>query len=154
MKLYIKKLRAEIAAEDGDAAASGDEECKTSDEQPEVTLQDAMEGCALLHQLLAAEREKVAELEGCVDEKVAANIRGIQQRLADLEASNAALQTSLETQAVEHAELRRAHGAALHKIANMEQILAMLEIPLNEKGQVREGYTFVKQGPFRSRERV
>lgn len=135
MRMYISQLRAEVASAD-EAGAHKDEETP----QAPLTLDQALEGCVLLHQLLLTAQTKLDALDSS-----AAEVADASARLVDLQAANASLRASLQAAQSDLAELRRSHEAQAVKIANMERILALLEVPLTDKGTVREDFRFVKR---------
>jgi hypothetical protein len=160
MKIYIKKLRAEVAEEEANLAAhasgSGAAErapaeapsssssassstagagAAKDDGDAAVTLEEALESCVLLHRHLTSERARLASLERSVDAKVARAVGDCRERIEQLRANNALLRLQLH----ELEALRSDHSAAELKLRNMEEILRALKIETNDKGELKEG---------------
>ena len=144
MRMYIAELRAEVASADDAATNKEDGSALAEDSQPQapLTLDQALEGCVLLHQLLVTAQSKLDAIDSA---QTSVEVVDASARLADLQAANASLRASLQAAQSDLAELRRSHDAQAVKIANMERILALLEVPLTDKGTVREDFRFVKR---------
>jgi len=151
MKIFIRKLKEDIVASDAEdvSAASGEErkeqeasgaDTSAGGSTSDITLEEALESCVLLHRHLTAERARLAALEH--GEQGGSAQR---RRMSVLSAQLDALQAQLVA-------LRSVHSEANLKLRNLEKLLELLQVPVNDKGELAEGFELHghPQSPTRS----
>jgi len=167
MRAYIRKLRAEVMLDDEEALKREPDEhieqeeaqlssvsssaatssssrptpASSSDIDADVTLDEAMEGCVLLHHHLLAARSELEELRSSAEKKIADAIAICSTKVQELADKNEALERQLmQSEKARNAEitsLRASLDASQRKNANMEALLLKLNIKVDEDGNAQ-----------------